>query len=755
MKKIIVLSILLPIILCAQQITTQVKHDILGVVESENVSSRLNSPTSRTVLKTCIDSMDVIYDADSLHTVLLPNEAVFFEIDLSARTVTKMDLRDSLPSACIDAIELSPLWLRDDLEQSFRNLPADTAEMTANAILSAPENEIDEVAFCVANMSPEGLCDERFDADLLLINSNFIYRVADSLSYVELMEYGDIESGDWFTTTAYWVVDSTLTDTVLMEVPREIYYWYVVHPKLSDESPKRIDIASDTEERTYGYFWREYLWTDPNPVFRYSAGGYPMLPDWIKMAQVLWIRNDTVLAADRWITPECGALDILGEWVSTVMPDPPSSLRPVQPNQIAYIHKGNCGEVQDLLGAACRTALIPDLLVGTFLQDHVWNEFWDNVFPGEYWTEDDWHCYQVDRWGGVTSLAPYWGGYDRQRGGSKKVNNCLGFRGDGYCPDRTPAYTAVCTLIVEANDENGNPIPGAEVMITSNALWDPTTPYYTADVRAADCNGRIVVAMGDSCPFYYRVDTPIGCEPGPGFVTSFPDLGSGYSEIGAIYTASVTISASLPELQVTVLEEDMHPTRLHVSFASDYEYIRGSASHNRLDGIKYSYRSENGIVSALVCDSHNFALYRDGEPFEAYEYHSRVSSGEFVLKFDGTGMWYVVLSTEETVTNDNVVSAIATLGYASTDIAGGKLPSKPALSISPNPFNAACEIKVSGAFTNGVIDITDICGKRLMRKPVEPSENIIWNPKDEVSGIYFVRLVADSEVFCSKLLLVR
>ncbi|MCD6418516.1 hypothetical protein J7M00_07020 [bacterium] len=701
---------------------------------------------------------------DSIHAVLLPDDAVAFRIDATENTIEIIDNRDTLPSICIDALNTAPKWLYDDLYQSFRHLSPEIAESCANTILSAPDEQIDEVAFCVAHLSPEALSDERFEFDLLLINSSFIYRVADSLKYVELVEYGDFSSGDWYTTTAYWVVDSTLADTTLLEIPGEIYYWYVVHPKLSDEAPKKKDITGDTVQRTYGYFWREFLWTDPHPIYSYTSGGYPLLPDWIKMAEVLWIRNDTSLAADRWVSPANGALDILGEWVSTVLPDPPSATRPIQPNQIAYYHKGNCGEVQDLLCAASRTSLIPDLCVGTPLQDHVWNEFWDDGFPGELLSYDVWHTYQVDRWGGRTALAPHWGGYDKDRGGSKNINNCIGWRGDGYAIDRTPAYTYLCTLVVEVRDAAGNPVPGAEVMLASDSYYDHDG-LYIADVRATDCNGLMVVAMGDSCPYYFRVDSPIGSEPSdPSYVNAFDGLGSGRSVVGGYYTASVTLPGTLDELSITELTPPSEGEKQVVfEFGADEEYVRGEGNFDSQSGT-FSYRKEDGIVSVFICDSTNFALYSAGEPFSAYHYRSRARAGTVLLNLPDEGIWYAVLSEEETIENDNIVFAMVQLGYDLTPIANTGKPEDISIKVSPNPFNSSCVITVPADAVE--LEICDLRGNVVETSYpsgtqfASTSENnrrhnerevYIWTPDEKISsGIYFVHTILENGQTMSK-----
>ena len=687
-------------------------------------------------------------DEDSIHTVLVPGDAVYIRVDTRAGDVEAIDLRDSLPEECINAINISPRWLKLDLYQSFLHLPEDRAQELADVILGAPDEEIDEIAFCVAHMSPQSLTDDRFDPELLRINADWIYRLADSLQYVELREYGS--GDDWYTTTAYPVVSGDLTDTSVLEIPRDIYYWFVVHPKLSDEAPKMRDDSHDTRELTFGYFWREFLWANPDDHWDYTNGGeYPLLSDWMKIPSVLWIRDDTVLAADREVNENCGALDVLGHWVSTMLPSPPGALRPIQPNQIAVAHYGNCGEVQDLLAAAGRTALLPINCVGTMLQDHVWNEFWDDGYPGPLWEDDPWHCYQVDRWGGVTSLEPSWGGYDSDRGGSKNINDALTWRGDGYMIDRTPAYTNVCTLVVEVLDVDGNPVPGAQVTFASNSYYD-TAGLYLADIRVTGSDGRVVVSMGDNCPYYYRVDSPVGDYPSGTSVTAFPTLGTDYAVAGETYIASVDLYGSLGNLPITELSDPSGPNQITVSFSAPAGYIRGPAVFDGQGGT-YSYKTDGALMTVFVCDSANFELYRSGRFFEAYEYHSRQPEGEFTLNLPD-GVWYVIASAEELIANDYEVYLDVQLN--STGIAENKLPTQKSLHIAPNPFNSSCRIDVGTGFSAGRIDIYDFSGKVVYSRKVIPGEQIVWNP-DLPSGVYNVKLSTDSFAINRKVVLLK
>ncbi len=44
-----------------------------------------------------------------------------------------------------------------------------------------------------------------------------------------------ITDKDYYTTTKYRIYDPVQEDTIWSEIPRDYYYWYIVHPKLDQE----------------------------------------------------------------------------------------------------------------------------------------------------------------------------------------------------------------------------------------------------------------------------------------------------------------------------------------------------------------------------------------------------------------------------------------------------------------------------------------------------------------------------------------
>jgi len=752
MRKLLTVLTIVFLILISSATTSQPPQKLRGVVSSDLTSSKLR--VSREITEPMLEFFaPETLAIEKYSTVLSPGEAVYFKLNLGTNSIVLIDERDSLPYDCYMALDSVPKWLRHDLYQSFKHLDPAFAMDFAMMIVGTPADLRDEVAFCVAHMSPQSLTDSRFASSLLIFNAEWIYRLADSLKYVELVEHGDVTTGDWYTTTAYWVVSADLSDTTLLEIPRDVYYWFIVHPKLSDETPKSLDLPSDTRQRTYGYFWREYLWSDPSPTNSYTAGGYPLLADCMKIPTVLWIRQSASFPGGRPMDSTFSALNMLGWWESEVVPNRAIAVRPIQPNQIAFTHSGNCGEGQDIVCAAGRTSLIPMSCVGTPLQDHVWNEFWDDGFPGVLWREDVWHAYQLDNWGGQTSTAPTWAGYDSDRGGSKSINNAVTWRGDGYLFDRSMAYTHVCTLVVEVLDGNAIPIAGAKVMFASNAHGDPTG-LYRADIRATDRNGQVILTTGEGCPYYFRVDCPMGSEPtDPTHVTHFPTLGSHLSVTGVKYPVSVRLHDRMYSLNVTETANPTGTKNLLVMYKAKKEYIMGTAALDG-QGSTYSFSSDTGTITCFLCDSVNFELYKIGDPFTAFKYRSRVSDGWFLLDVPSSGVWYVIISDEEIVDNDNLAEIEILIGNDLEVVSEFHKPDRTALTIYPNPFNSSCKISFNGQIA-GTVEITDISGRIVFQKAFSNTNEIIWDSYDAQTGIYLVRVKSGNRIINKKAVLLK
>ncbi|MBM4319484.1 MAG: hypothetical protein FJ125_05870, partial [Deltaproteobacteria bacterium] len=110
--------------------------------------------------------------------------------------------------------------------------------------------------------------------------------------------------------------------------------------------------------------------------------GWPSLRQMLEGVRYLWDGRKGNLDGDRWPAPGDTAVDRVGSFVGQNLLDNVAEMaaksglaRQVEPVAIIRGHYGNCGELQDLLTAAGRTALIPVINVSNPHEDHVWNEF--------------------------------------------------------------------------------------------------------------------------------------------------------------------------------------------------------------------------------------------------------------------------------------------------------------------------------------------------------------------------------------------
>ncbi|MBD3287068.1 T9SS type A sorting domain-containing protein [candidate division WOR-3 bacterium] len=389
--------------------------------------------------------------------ILIPAQTAYvLRCDPGKMTVSDTLVPDyGLTSDAEAAITASPRWLRLDLTDNLMRLSQAKQNTIADMILNPLDPRLrDEIAFQAAHISYKHL--QSMNLSVITENLNRLFDIDEELGYVEIVDYGDPQSDDdYYSTTSYKGLDDG--DTVTYEIPYSIYYWYVIHPRITDEFPKII----------YDKFWREFLYYD-NGTTSYTAGVYPLLQDALSDIEFVWDGQRHVWPADRELSADMGAINAIGWWVSRVLPlgaQPVPDPRPIQPSEIATDHDGNCGECQDLFCAGLRTGLIPALGVMDINEDHVWNAFWwpTDAFGGE----SGWFPCQVDLGGGVTHAADSGCAYDKDRGGGKYCSMIWNWRGDGYQFSSVETYSNSCTLSVHVYDTKGKPVGNGEVDLKS------------------------------------------------------------------------------------------------------------------------------------------------------------------------------------------------------------------------------------------------------------------------------------------------
>ena len=317
------------------------------------------------------------------------------------------------------------------------------------------------------------------NADLIFENAKAIYDFASKVKYANIKEKED------YTTIEYVSEDGTLK-----EIPRDIYYWWVVHPIVEYEFPARVDamyfrhdaeyygiseevwnrkqISFDDYQHTPdAHFWRTFLIKDR----RYGKN----ILDVVENAEN--IKEAAYLIAD-WITFSGSKPGIWNEYGR--------ESSDFQPLVIYEKNYGSCGEQAMLCVAYSRCALIPNAPVGCHGEDHAWNEFW---MDGKW--------YKWDIGNSITGIGHPW---NEGRGHTgTQLLSVTRHRSDGltefsstrpvnppgsnYIANNKPGYTEVGRVRIRVVDEINEPIEGALVVARSKwnnfnraSIWDYTDP---------------------------------------------------------------------------------------------------------------------------------------------------------------------------------------------------------------------------------------------------------------------------------------
>ncbi len=364
-------------------------------------------------------------------------------------------------------------------------------DVYARLILDAEQKIVDELSFSIANSPKEAL--RNAHPEVFVDNARYIYLNDQYIQYANVIDTGDYSSGEYCSTVRYYErVNGTV---VTFDLPSEIYYWFVVMPKITDENPDYIDpeTGNPLAKNDGGKFWRDYLFNHndsaypPDPPIDNNGDGLPdvcypkeFYPPLLreKLANVTILfdgiqynappgidnygRNDT-----RPFGYKDHAIECVSNWVAKTLPinqaESGDDERPIQPVRIARCHNGNCGELQDLSVAAARACLIPARGVCLIGEDHVWNEFYERGWH-------QWDNYWSDGGGVINNFNSYW--YDwGKRGGS----GIFGTNGDGLSYEVTEEYipdSSESHVYFHVEDADGKPVDGARVYAYSHWLME-------------------------------------------------------------------------------------------------------------------------------------------------------------------------------------------------------------------------------------------------------------------------------------------
>lgn len=376
-----------------------------------------------------------------------PASDYFIRFDAQNLTLKGQDIEPStngLSETVIAAIAKSPRWIQQRLTSQFHNLS--DPESYASVLLNSSKKYADEIAFSIA-CCPMGLVPS---AMLLKENAESLYEHDQWIFYADIIEYDD-GMGNYSSTIRYRVLENE-TERYLM-LPSEIYYWNVVHPKITNEE---IDAV-------YGPVWRDYL-------FEHNDLGYPLLKEKLSTIQYLWDCQSYYQPGGRlWsvcINQHPTAIEAISYWIGKTVPNPATGDRPGQTSVIAHEHNGWCGELQKIAIAAQRAALIPSISASNVGEDHVWREFYERG-----WHEND--NWWSDTGGAVDEPDAYAYGW------GKNMSAIYQWQGDGTILQDTARYIHEedrITVDFEVNDLFSQPVDGARVIVLVKGPKDIT--YY-------------------------------------------------------------------------------------------------------------------------------------------------------------------------------------------------------------------------------------------------------------------------------------
>ena len=698
--------------------------------------------------------------SESGESLLMPGDFTAFKYNSASGRLEYIPVDFTIAGECYAAIDRAPNWLKNELILKFRLLNKygrddDFAEL----ILNCEEKYTDEVAFVIAHSSIQALTNSRFakDIEVIVRNAEFIYNIDDSLKYVDLVEYGDFESGDYYTTTKYMVRTGVDGPQEWVEAPKEIYYWYVVHPKIRQEGIYVTDDTGNEQQRTYDYSWRDYIWYNPNPGYDYrhvnkstskgSIDSIARFADRIMKAEILWDRMKTYYPFNREYGADDNALNIIGNWCSRAIPVDAELPRAIQPNQALYEHNGNCGEDAYLVAAACRTALIPIIHRNTSCEDHAFGAIWC----------EDWHHYEFFR-GGLSGNDSY-GITNMMEGGSYGWITSIveGYRPDGYCANHTEEYTDLCDIYLTIYSADSIPVDGAQVIFYANPNSYGQAGYFRSGQAWTDSRGQIhyrVGAQSDNSGKKYALQIyhpDLGSFPSSTevylFITSGARAGQEYG--GAIYLPDV----KMPELNVEKAEAPEtcnYGIKLKMNIT---DIISGSihdANNFPWDEFHYWNEEESGSVATFICNKENYEKYIAGDAFSAYAFNFANTNAETILPVPEEGEWYAIISNENAYVNSAYLDVTAEL--IEGPVTSVKEISAPdsQIKVSPNPVTDFCTLELPEGCNE--FEVYDVFGRLAGRE----SSSDIWIPSAGLPpGMYIIRAYSGDKVYTARIILDR
>lgn len=647
---------------------------------------------------------------------------------------------DLLTPEAETALQKTPKWLQPALRNKLGLLnPADQNELAA-VINNSFDPYIDEIAYSIAHSSAEFLSSNFCYPQLFELNAIKIYSADNNLDYVEITDYGTSTTDEnYYSTAKYWKINAN-GETIQFEIPKELYYLYVVHPKITDEIASYIDPDIIEDNTTHqnnitdppdGKFWREFL-------FSQADTGYPILELELSGTNILW--DDSGNANDT-------AIHKITGWINASMSFTSDYERPHQPVRIYRKHIGRCGEYADLTSAATRSALIPCTSVLSYSGDHTWNEFWN-----EEWI----HWEPVN--GYYNNPLVY------ENGWGKVFGSVFEIRSDGLLSPITERYSeGIATITLYSKDADGNPIDGAFFILKTG------TPGLVYDnFGFTDEEGKYIFKVGEGRSYYARMQSAIGDDP---VTVSEYSLLTDNALDGEEYEFVFTADGTMPELDfsgINTPEDTEDDFKIIFEFAAQKQIIHGNFIFDDIDETQFYADQDGGSTNFFMTDELSYLVYDVGGSFESFNEMLQILDGSVEFEIPTSENWFGFWDNSLALNNPVYLQGSAKLfEYIETE-AGNEFQSQSPIVLSnfPNPFNpmTTISLEINDAVEKAELTIYNIKGQKIRRFQLSglkaKKHKIIWDGKDEKgksvsSGVYFYRYQTNDLSRSNKMILLK
>lgn len=176
----------------------------------------------------------------------------------------------ALSPSAMEALSVAPAWIRWEMAGNLSFLPHDVQDGLVGPLLGDMDPRFrDEFAFLLTNIAPEDLGRDGVNGATLLEQIVLVYEADALLDSVEIVDVEGPLTGDYWSYARYRTCKGECDDWE--DIPRELYYWYVVHPKLDGEELSPIDPQQGKEAAgPQGLGVRSYFLWPPDSLASYE-----------------------------------------------------------------------------------------------------------------------------------------------------------------------------------------------------------------------------------------------------------------------------------------------------------------------------------------------------------------------------------------------------------------------------------------------------------------------------------------------------